>query len=217
MRSQAGRPARRPPGERHDAQRGERRGGVGRRRRGREDVRAGSSSRSARRSGAGPATNPPSAASVFEQVPTRSTSASASTITVGPEHRVRFVEHEQRLLLPRTARRARRRRPRRRPSRTRCRSPRARARPPRSRRSARRWSRSRWRYTAASARARRQPSMIDAWLSSSEQTSTPAVPNVVSTPRFAAKPVGKSAAAFGAASSRRARARARRGSDATRR
>ena len=53
--------------------------------------------------------------------------------------------------------------------------------------------------------ASRQPSMIDAWLSSSEQTSTPAVPNVVSTPRFAANPVGKSAARsvpFHAASSR---------------
>ena len=36
--------------------------------------------------------------------------------------------------------------------------------------------------------------MIDAWLSSSEHTSTPSPPNVVSTPRFAAKPVGKSAA-----------------------
>ena len=34
--------------------------------------------------------------------------------------------------------------------------------------------------------------MIDAWLSSSEQTSAPGPPNVVSTPRFAAKPVGKS-------------------------
>ena len=37
--------------------------------------------------------------------------------------------------------------------------------------------------------------MIDAWLSSSEQTSVPGPPNVVSTPRFAAKPVGKSTAA----------------------
>ena len=47
--------------------------------------------------------------------------------------------------------------------------------------------------------------MIDAWLSSSEQTSVPGPPNVVSTPRFAAKPVGNSTAAsacFQAASSR---------------
>ena len=47
--------------------------------------------------------------------------------------------------------------------------------------------------------------MIDAWLSSSEHTSTPAVPNVVSTPRLAANPVGKSALRslpFHAASSR---------------
>ena len=53
-------------------------------------------------------------------------------------------------------------------------------------------------------RDRRQPSMIDAWLSSSLTTSTPAVANVVSTPRFAANPVGKRSAAsvsFQAASS----------------
>ena len=37
--------------------------------------------------------------------------------------------------------------------------------------------------------------MIDAWFSSSEQTSVPGPPNVVSTPRFAANPVGKSTAA----------------------
>ena len=47
--------------------------------------------------------------------------------------------------------------------------------------------------------------MIDAWFSSSENTVTPAVPNVVSTPRFAAKPVGNRAlrsVPFHAASSR---------------
>ena len=37
--------------------------------------------------------------------------------------------------------------------------------------------------------------MIDAWFSSSEHTSVPGPPNVVSTPRFAANPVGKSTAA----------------------
>ena len=56
---------------------------------------------------------------------------------------------------------------------------------------------------------RRQPSMIDAWFSSSEQTSTSGPPNVVSTPRFAAKPVGKSAARVGALPAPRARLRAR--------
>ena len=47
--------------------------------------------------------------------------------------------------------------------------------------------------------------MIDAWFSSSEQTSVPGPPNVVSTPRLAANPVGKRTAAsacFHAASSR---------------
>ena len=47
--------------------------------------------------------------------------------------------------------------------------------------------------------------MIDAWFSSSEHTKVPGPPNVVSTPRLAAKPVGKSTAAsacFHAASSR---------------
>ncbi len=53
--------------------------------------------------------------------------------------------------------------------------------------------------------ARRQPSMIDAWFSSSLHTSTPGPANVVMTPRFVANPVGNSAAAgidFHSASSR---------------
>ena len=37
--------------------------------------------------------------------------------------------------------------------------------------------------------------MIDAWLSSSLTTSTPALANVVITERFAANPVGKTSAA----------------------
>ena len=43
----------------------------------------------------------------------------------------------------------------------------------------------------------RQPSTIEAWFSSSEQTRVPGPPSVVRTPRFAAKPVGKSTAALG--------------------
>ena len=57
-----------------------------------------------------------------------------------------------------------------------------------------RWSRSAWRYTSSAACESRQPSMIDAWLSSSEHTSTSRAPKVVSTPRLAANPVGNSTA-----------------------
>src|SRR5437762_1383203 len=56
------------------------------------------------------------------------------------------------------------------------------------------WSRSAWRKTATRARPRRQPSMIDAWLSSSLTTVTPGVAKVASTPRLAAKPDGKTTA-----------------------
>ena len=43
-------------------------------------------------------------------------------------------------------------------------------------------------------RLSRQPSMIEAWFSSSESTVTPGPPTTDSTPRLAAKPVANSAA-----------------------
>ncbi len=59
-------------------------------------------------------------------------------------------------------------------------------------------SRSRWGYTHAWARAARMPSMIDAWLSSSLNTTVswrpPAPTSAPSTPRLAAKPVGNTSA-----------------------
>ena len=44
-------------------------------------------------------------------------------------------------------------------------------------------------------RESRQPSMMEAWFSSSESTRTPGPPSTLSTPRLAAKPVGKQTAA----------------------
>ena len=66
--------------------------------------------------------------------------------------------------------------------------------------------------------ARRQPSMIDAWLSSSEHDEhVRARRTSASTPRLAAKPVGNSSARARCPSSRRARPRARRARAASRR
>ena len=48
--------------------------------------------------------------------------------------------------------------------------------------------------TVAVARAMRHPSMIDAWLSSSEKIRAPSAPNTDNTDRLAAKPVGKTTA-----------------------
>ena len=50
-------------------------------------------------------------------------------------------------------------------------------------------------YTRVGALARRQPSMMEAWLSSSEQISDAQRPMVVITPRLAAYPVVNSTAA----------------------
>ena len=64
--------------------------------------------------------------------------------------------------------------------------------------------RSPWGYTVTPERESRQPSMIDAWFSSSEKTRAPSVANTDSTERLAAKPVGNTTASshrFHAASS----------------
>ena len=206
-RARAGaRRARRLRRERSTRERGERGRGVGRRRRGREDVRPARGSRRARRSAPGPATKPPSDAERLRQrADAQHVGVGGRTSTRGPEHRVRLVEHEQRALAARTA----------------STSASTSAASPSIENTVSLTTSARRRAAVAEQRARdgrgrgggrprrrrgasRQPSMIDAWFSSSEQTSTPGPPNVVSTPRFAAKPVGKSAArgvAFHAASS----------------
>ncbi len=56
-------------------------------------------------------------------------------------------------------------------------------------------ARSPWGTTRTSARASRHPSMIEAWLSSSEWTTTPPEANTDNTDRLAANPVGKMTAA----------------------
>ena len=136
----------------------------------------------------------------------RAGSGRAVDIGVRPEHRVGLIEHEHGAVLGTERQRAARYRRGRRPSRTRNRSPRLCA-PPRGRARAATSPARRdreWWYTATSERARRQPSMIDAWLSSSEHTSVPRPPNAARVPMFAANPVGNTTAdssCFHAASS----------------
>ena len=151
--------------------------------------------------GAGPATNPPSAPSVLERVPTRRTStpsrsgsgpstACASSSTSRAACRAHTSAS---CSIGATS-----------PSIENTVSVTTTARPDRSASNFSRCSTSPWRYTATSARESRQPSTIDAWFSSSEHTRVPAPPKVVSTPRLVANPVGNStarAAPFHAASS----------------
>ena len=116
--------------------------------------------RSRRRS---PATKPPTAPSVLDSVPT----TTAPRRRRRAEHRVGLVDDQQRVVVGAQLGQLVERRQvavhrehrvgdhQRGPS-------------GRSASSAARWSTSAWRYTTTSARARRQPSMIDAWFSSSE-------------------------------------------------
>ena len=117
----AGPAASSPSGLADDLERGERGGGVGRGRRGGEDVRAGPvhdelgergrARRRTRRARRASSTACRRAATVGVR----------SSVGVGSEHRVRLVEHEQRAVVRAQLGEARRRRRRRRPSRTRCR------------------------------------------------------------------------------------------------
>ena len=202
--AEVSRRALRPSRDRHDPQCGECRGGVGRGRRGGEDVRAGpvlDEIDVACRTG-------DEAAERGERLRTGPDAQHVGAVfdrQGRSEHRVRLVEHEQCVLLRAQARRARRRRRCRRPSRTRV------------------------SLTTSARRGApiaqegvqmvevavpvdghvggREPAPVDdrsvVQLVGADQHA--AVPNVVSTPRLAAKPVGNSAARaelFHAASSR---------------
>ena len=214
VRPQPVRRARRPPCERSTRSRGEGGGGVGRRRRGGEDERPRRVDHEVderARAGDETAERPErlrQRADPQDGRPRRP-ARSGSERT---EHGVGLVEHEQRAVPARTSPRA---------SSSGATSPSIEntvsvttiAGPSCARSSASTWSTSPWR--AISTRAARQPAAVDdrgvVELVADDEHARP-WPNVVSTPRLAAKPVGNSSAASASLPRRPARPRARGGS-----